>query len=65
MKKIFDRVQGQQKRVAVFISQGVTIKDMATRMQLSPHTVRCHAQIVRAKIGAVSIYQAAAILNQK
>lgn len=63
-RSVFDRFAGQQRRVAEFIAQGMTIKDIATAMTLSHHTVRCHAQIVRAKIGAVSIYQAAAMLNR-
>lgn len=59
------KLSPQQIAVAAGIADGLPLKDIATKLKMSINTCRVHANLVRAKIGAASIYQAASILNRQ
>lgn len=49
----------REKEVLALFDQGLSYKEIADRLQISPHTVRTHAREVIAKTVAVSLRHAA------
>lgn len=54
-----DQLTGRESTILALIAQGLSNKEIASRLQLSPHTVRAHARTIFEKIGVTNRTQAA------
>ncbi len=57
---VVEPLSAREREVLRLIAAGLSNQDVATRLYLSPHTVKVHARNIYAKLGVTSRMQAAA-----
>lgn len=62
--KLIEQFTGRKKQIAELIASGTPLKEMCARMKMSESAIKYHLYMIRAKIGANNLYEAAAILNR-